>query len=165
MADVGTWGPWTDERVERLRSLAAEGLSCRQIAKAFGDGTSRNSVLGKMARLGIPNQSSLGARPDRKPPAVKHPRHCQRAKNPHARPPRIVPELPTIAPAASVHWLERRFGQCAWPVSGMGADTVSCGKAVEPDRPYCPAHCAQAYVPPKNSGRELARGLRRYTSG
>src|SRR5690606_23957651 len=38
---------WTDERVERLRKLWADGLTASQIASALG-GVSRNAVIGKV---------------------------------------------------------------------------------------------------------------------
>lgn len=41
---------WTDERVERLKKLYADGLSSSQIAREFGD-ISRNAVIGKIHRL------------------------------------------------------------------------------------------------------------------
>lgn len=41
---------WTDERVELLRKLWAEGLSASQIAAQLG-GVSRNAVIGKAHRL------------------------------------------------------------------------------------------------------------------
>lgn len=41
---------WTDERVELLRKLWADGLSASQIAAQLG-GVSRNAVIGKVHRL------------------------------------------------------------------------------------------------------------------
>lgn len=43
---------WTDERVERLKALWAEGLSASQIAAELG-GVTRNAVIGKVHRLGL----------------------------------------------------------------------------------------------------------------
>jgi GcrA cell cycle regulator len=43
---------WTDEKVEKLRKLHLDGLSCSLIASRLGDVT-RNSVIGKIHRLGI----------------------------------------------------------------------------------------------------------------
>ena len=41
---------WTDERVEQLRKLWADGLSASQIAAQMG-GVTRNAVIGKVHRL------------------------------------------------------------------------------------------------------------------
>ncbi|MEM0907525.1 MAG: GcrA family cell cycle regulator, partial [Pseudomonadota bacterium] len=43
---------WTDERIEELRKLWADGLSASQIADSLG-GVSRNAVIGKIHRLGL----------------------------------------------------------------------------------------------------------------
>ena len=43
---------WTEDRVEILTKLWAEGLSASQIAKDLGEVT-RNAVIGKVHRLGL----------------------------------------------------------------------------------------------------------------
>lgn len=43
---------WTEERVEKLRTLWLSGLTARQIADRLGDVT-RNAVIGKAHRLGL----------------------------------------------------------------------------------------------------------------
>ena len=45
---------WTDERVEILTKMWAEGNSASQIAKELG-GVTRNAVIGKVHRLGLSN--------------------------------------------------------------------------------------------------------------
>ena len=48
---------WTDERVELLKKLWAEGLSARQIADQLG-GVTRNAVIGKVHRLGLSGRAT-----------------------------------------------------------------------------------------------------------
>lgn len=43
---------WTDERINALKSLWAQGATAREIANVLGD-TSRNAVLGKARRMGL----------------------------------------------------------------------------------------------------------------
>ena len=43
---------WTDERVDLLKKLWADGLSASQIAGELGNVT-RNAVIGKVHRLGL----------------------------------------------------------------------------------------------------------------
>ena len=43
---------WTDERVELLKKLWADGLSASQIAAELG-GITRNAVIGKVQRLAL----------------------------------------------------------------------------------------------------------------
>src|ERR1700691_4762226 len=57
---------WTDERVELLKKLWSDGLSASQIAAELG-GITRNAVIGKVHRLGLPGRakstSSTAPRP------------------------------------------------------------------------------------------------------
>jgi len=48
---------WTDERVEKLKAMWAEGQSASQIAKTLG-GVTRNAVIGKVHRLGLSNRAT-----------------------------------------------------------------------------------------------------------
>ena len=48
---------WTDERVEILTKMWAEGNSASQIAKELG-GVTRNAVIGKVQRLGLSNRAT-----------------------------------------------------------------------------------------------------------
>ena len=65
---------WTDERVELLKKLWADGLSASQIAAELG-GITRNAVIGKVHRLGLSGRakspSSAAPRP-RKARALAH---------------------------------------------------------------------------------------------
>lgn len=53
---------WTDERVETLKKMWAEGQSASQIAKELG-GVTRNAVIGKVHRLGLSNRLGGGPVP------------------------------------------------------------------------------------------------------
>ncbi|GAA0295273.1 GcrA family cell cycle regulator [Rhodovulum strictum] len=53
---------WTDERVETLKRMWAEGQSASQIAKELG-GVTRNAVIGKVHRLGLSNRAGGVATP------------------------------------------------------------------------------------------------------
>ena len=48
---------WTDERIELLTKLWAEGHSASQIAGRLG-GVTRNAVIGKVHRLGLPGRTT-----------------------------------------------------------------------------------------------------------
>ncbi|MES2445424.1 MAG: GcrA family cell cycle regulator [Pseudomonadota bacterium] len=48
---------WTDERIETLRKMWDSGLTATQIAEELG-GVSRNAVIGKAHRLGLPARPS-----------------------------------------------------------------------------------------------------------
>ncbi len=48
---------WTEERIDRLRTMWAKGSTASQIAEALG-GVSRNAVIGKAHRLGLEQRPS-----------------------------------------------------------------------------------------------------------
>jgi GcrA cell cycle regulator len=60
---------WTDERVETLKAMWAEGKSASQIAKELG-GVTRNAVIGKVHRLGLSNRAGGVDRPEDEPAAI-----------------------------------------------------------------------------------------------
>ena len=66
---------WTDERVELLKKLWADGLSASQIASQLG-GVTRNAVIGKVHRLNLSGRAkpaSNAARPRKARPATPAP--------------------------------------------------------------------------------------------
>ncbi|RNF36201.1 GcrA family cell cycle regulator [Paracoccus methylarcula] len=64
---------WTDERVETLKRMWAEGQSASAIAKELG-GVTRNAVIGKVHRLGLSNRNDEAeAKPAPAPAAEKKP--------------------------------------------------------------------------------------------
>jgi GcrA cell cycle regulator len=103
---------WTDERVETLKKMWAEGQSASQIAKELG-GVTRNAVIGKVHRLGLSNRVGPGgaeddevvlaaSRPDPRPEpeADPFPPHGAPADAPRPTdPPRATAERPAPAPA------------------------------------------------------------------
>jgi len=47
---------WTKRRLAQLRALWRTRKSAAQIAKHIGDGCTRNAVIGKAYRLGLPSR-------------------------------------------------------------------------------------------------------------
>ena len=87
---------WTDERVETLKRMWAEGQSASQIAKELG-GVTRNAVIGKVHRLGLSNRVGDGAREEGVAEAAPAPAAAPAA--PRAEPPRAAEPAPRPAPA------------------------------------------------------------------
>ncbi|GGG71738.1 hypothetical protein GCM10011415_19570 [Salipiger pallidus] len=89
---------WTDERVELLKKMWAEGQSASQIAKELG-GVTRNAVIGKVHRLGLSNRTGgPGAAPAAAAPAAAPAAAAPAAAPKPAREPK--PARPAPAPAA-----------------------------------------------------------------
>ncbi len=73
---------WTDERIERLKKMWAEGATASQIADELG-GVSRNAVIGKAHRLGLeqrPSPVKPGEEKEAKKPRRRGAR-CRRAES------------------------------------------------------------------------------------
>ena len=90
---------WTDERVETLKKMWAEGQSASQIAKELG-GVTRNAVIGKVHRLGLSNRVGGAPEPakdraDQAPKLDAKPAVAAKPAQPTAK-----PAQSTAAPAA-----------------------------------------------------------------
>ncbi|MEX5727535.1 GcrA cell cycle regulator [Rhodovulum iodosum] len=90
---------WTEERVETLKRMWAEGQSASQIAKELG-GVTRNAVIGKVHRLGLSNRA--GAAPAAASPAAKPAAPAPAKDKPAARAEEPAPAAETAPPAEPV---------------------------------------------------------------
>jgi len=141
---------WTEDRVELLKKLRAEGLSASQSARTMGDVT-RNAVIGKVHRLGLSGRATT-SRADRP----------RRATIPKPQPKPVVAEPLTVAEATLSNGeyapvLTLNGVMCRWPIGDPGAnDFHFCGNQTDAASPYCEAHAQMAYQP-TNRGRERRR--------
>src|SRR5437763_8571799 len=83
---------WTEERIERLKTMWHEGATASQIADELG-GVSRNAVIGKAHRLGL----------EQRPSPVRHEEKDAKKAAPAPVAPRAAPraDAPRSAPAAA----------------------------------------------------------------
>ena len=156
---------WTEDRVEILTKLWAEGLSASQIAGRLG-GVTRNAVIGKVHRLGLSGRAtpSRAARP--KPRRTREPSHpsgltayrtagatALKADTPPEKDPLPLPvpapirevELP---PGERCSILQLSDRTCRWPIGDPGSeDFCFCGSTPKPGEPYCEHHVEIAYQP------------------
>lgn len=155
---------WTKEHEDRMRDLFAKGLSSSLIARAlnreFNTNRSRNSVIGRIYRLGLkrvePSKPtvSLAYPKGRKMPPSK----SAKASKPPPAPKPIA--KPVLVPMATRPFWERRQGECWWPF-GEGAEMHCCCRPIERGN-LCWQHSLIGYMPQKTSEKELARSLRRH---
>ena len=68
---------WTDERVELLKKLWADGLSASQIAAELG-GITRNAVIGKVHRLGLSGRAKSPSSASPRPRKARTSSHMMR---------------------------------------------------------------------------------------
>jgi GcrA cell cycle regulator len=160
--------PWTDERIELVRTLWSQGVSAQRIARELGAGISRGAVLGKIHRLGIVEMSpNSGARRSERNDAqlVVEREHdlanelpasqCEfpnsqrelpawvRDAAPYIDDPLVDADIPASQRRALLELSDRA---CRWPVGDPCCpDFFFCGAEAFPGKPYCVAHCARGY--------------------
>lgn len=132
---------WTDDRVELLEKLWGEGVICRKIAEQLGDGFTRNSILGKARRLGLPAHIVL--------PGNYYPHVRQSA--PRKKQEDIAPEGFLGVPLLDLAWVDGAPAECRYP-QGEGPFTF-CGQKVRRHSSYCPAHHQICYGHPMPAKR------------
>ncbi len=93
---------WTDERIDRLKTMWSEGATASQIADELG-GVSRNAVIGKAHRLGLdarPSPVKPGEEKEKKAAApAPAPKPAPRAEAPAPAPAEPAAASPATPPA------------------------------------------------------------------
>ncbi|HZP78919.1 MAG TPA: GcrA family cell cycle regulator [Pseudolabrys sp.] len=150
---------WTDERVELLKKLWADGLSASQIAGELG-GITRNAVIGKVHRLGLSGRakspSSAAPRPRKarathmlrvSRPSIRGNTALQHAYDYEVEPePEVIEKVIPIGQRRTL--LELTEATCRWPIGDPGStDFFFCGGNTVESLPYCAYHSRVAYQP------------------
>lgn len=151
---------WTDERVEALRKAWADGLSASLIAARIG-GVTRNAVIGKLTRLGLPGRKPLSRRrylrKARKPTPIAPPTRLSvvqdLVKDGLPIPPPAEFDVPRIA-TTDLESHHCRFPCIADVKAAERNAPIFCGLKPVPGLPYCEVHSARAYRPPEPRRRE-----------
>ncbi len=157
---------WTEDRVEILTKLWAEGLSASQIAKQLG-GVTRNAVIGKVHRLGLSGRAKPSrpkkvasvrtSSPRKRSSASKPraPRAISKPAAPAAPPPPPPIEAKPLPNGEYATIMTIRDHMCKWPIGDpIASDFRFCGRKIKQGEPYCEAHCAVAYQPSRRRGSQ-----------
>lgn len=152
--------PWTEERIETLKTLWRIGMSGAKIAEKMG-GTTRSAVIGKVSRLGLPSRDTDPAL--RRPPFSDSPNFMRKRKaqtiDIHAlecvQPERkfVLPDIPKpkrppVPKGEKPDMLmltieELRYDSCRWPVGEPFSESFRyCGCRRGNGRTYCDYHHA-----------------------
>jgi len=153
---------WTPARISTLIALWTEGVSTIEIGRRLD--VTKNSVVGKVHRLGLPKRvSPIGSQSRERKPVTAKPAPAS-APAPAARKDSAVKQAielaqqPRPAPTAAsepvpkanpVSMDKLSGGMCSWPEGEPGKENFHfCGAPVLEGKPYCLSHCARAYVRP-----------------
>ncbi|MEM9676622.1 MAG: GcrA family cell cycle regulator [Pseudomonadota bacterium] len=164
---------WTNERVERLSKLWAEGLSASQFAADLG-GVTRNAVIGKVHRLGLSGRARATPKQQSQAPRRKAtPRTASSGfnrSNSAPRPssaPRSVgnaalnleyeeevevvakPTEDVVVPISrKLTLMQLTENSCKWPTGDPTMPGFSfCGHQSADGKPYCEHHSKLAFQP------------------
>jgi len=154
---------WTDDNLRILREGFEAGRSYGEIAAAVKAVCSRSAVAGKLKRLGLRREPLVGlcngartktrrvqAR-DQSPPLATVVRNMAARK----------PDKPLPSPKAGNialnprPWGTRRYGECAYPHDGQGADTRSCCNPTGGPT-YCSQHAKVMFTKPATEAQRKA---------
>jgi GcrA cell cycle regulator len=154
---------WTEERIERLKTLWADGRSCSQIAAELG-GITRNAVIGKIHRLGFhparkpggPSGDTNGARKAALKRRLSKTFLFGSATGGHVLP---ATEASDLTPEKPEHGLttllELDNRHCHWPCGDPAKpDFLFCGNESLTGFPYCAYHDRVAHAPGAERRRE-----------
>ncbi|MHA1572759.1 MAG: GcrA family cell cycle regulator [Alphaproteobacteria bacterium] len=160
---------WTDDRVDLLKKLWAEGLSASQIAGRLGS-VSRNAVIGKVHRLGLSGRATTSRMKSHRPRQRMASKRLAKSRyatigNPALRalynaetnvylPPTEELVIP-VAERKSIQTLTEVT--CRWPIGDpQNTEFHFCGKNKVPGLPYCEFHARRAFQPPQSRRRDRA---------
>jgi len=131
---------WADEDIARLREMAAEGMSARQIGNVLG--CTRNAIVGLARRNHIKLGGYDGLRygPAKPPPTTR--RRPRRPQKLHANAPPI--EDANIPLEQRVTFLDLAPHHCRWPI-GDAPKLMFCGGERAKGSPYCASHHTRAH--------------------
>jgi len=159
---------WTEERVELLKKLWADGLSASQIAGRLGEVT-RNAVIGKVHRLGLAGRATTSrirsARPRNRvshlplrPTRVQYRTNGNAALKPVYAPVEKPAAVLRVVPSAvedidvpeplRVPLLDLNESSCRWPIGDPQDDSFHfCGHDKASGSSYCEHHGRVAFQP------------------
>ena len=153
---------WTDERVETLKKMWAEGQSASQIAKELG-GVTRNAVIGKVHRLGLSNRVGGAAAEEE---TVTEAPVAKPVEAPKPTPEPVVAAQPAPKPAPEPRpapAVERPAPAAAAPASNV--TPLPLRKAIVPAGQPLPPQPSINEISPETlaSAREVEKRARRLT--
>lgn len=153
----GYVNPWTPEKIDRLRELAALGWTHKQMAADLG--MTRNATIGKVHREGIElTHTNTGGNPHNLRPQA--PRKPKPKYSPETRRTRAVEKTITRGQAISMEppemgvldIMQLESHHCRFPVDGGGLFFYCGVPHGDNAKPYCRFHRGIMYRPEHASG-------------
>lgn len=147
---------WSDESVEQLRKMWAEGLTANEIAKKLG--VTKNAIVGKVHRLCLKARpspiKSKGADDFEASGTVEVDETISEeiitevvSEEVAAGSALVMPSDKSMCQNGNVRLVDLDSHTCRWPIGDPRDDDFCfCGKKVKAGQTYCDEHSAMAYV-------------------
>ncbi len=133
---------WTDESVEKLRQLWAQGLTANEIAKKLG--VTKNAIVGKVHRLCLTARPSPIKSKDAEEEIPQQPDLIEKIEE---KPVEEVAKPHKTEELTNIKLADLDSHTCRWPIGDPRDDDFCfCGKKVRSGQTYCDEHSMQAYV-------------------
>jgi GcrA cell cycle regulator len=162
---------WGEAETTRLTTLWSEGLSASQIAKKLASENfvtrSRNAIIGRVFRIGLPQRKSAGGSGIEDRIRAKRRARVRAAPKPAPKP-QAAPPLPgELQAAAELQPIDPTLGvlgltefSCRYPIGDpQDAAFAFCGRTCSYDATYCVDHAKLCYVPPKKRQQDSTARL------
>jgi len=131
---------WDDQQIAQLRKLWADGLTTSQIGAVMR--LSKNAIIGKVHRLGLPSRPSPIKR------GAAHPAIERRSDSPAMKSTAHIIQLHTPQPMQRVALAPAKYQSvkdCQFPVTAH-APYRFCDAPAAPGRVYCTRHVEVCYL-------------------
>lgn len=161
---------WTDMAVDELKRLHTDpDLSCSQIAAQlmiqFGGQLTRNSIIGKSGRLGLPRKKAATrgpTKPKANPAEAAALRELRRRLKKDAR--RAIEaeveatDLPPDQSDRAVDLMRLEDQHCRFPLGEPSHEMFYCGADKDGEHSYCRRHWRLTHKPPRPANHYAFRG-------
>lgn len=150
LANIKPRFDWNESALTTLRVMLSNGKTGSQIAKALGNGVTRNAVIGKIHRLkwAAPKPIAKQRRGQNIKAAMAHRRSINTTATMPRKPKVLQPVIDDQPPANPISILALTDGACRWPYIVAGRVMFGCACSRVPGLPYCEHHAAVAYYRP-----------------
>lgn len=157
---------WTEPRIEALKTMWAEGLSCSQIARVFNCGFSRNAIIGKVHRLGLMKRVESNSQTGKPRPRLAMAPKFRRVHDLLAEPAPLPISPMRLEDGSLIGPMQVSNKTCRWPIGDpVTPEFHFCGHAPKAGAPYCEAHCRVAYQPPQKRDQDVGNDDRHSPTG
>lgn len=142
---------WTEERVQSLKDWWNEGVSGGEIANRLNCSISRNAVIGKVHRLGLPPRSTKKNTHYKRKNTRRKRVFWVPAKTAEVPMPKVEKLAPEPVGGHGLTLLQLTVGTCKYPLGEKSPAKFFCGVATPEGSSFCEYHRGICYYTQKKA--------------